>query len=168
MSLAECLAMAEAKTGSLLGSAGALGAVFGGGRPAQVEAFAQFGREMGVAFQLIDDLIGIWGDPAETGKPVNSDLRSRKKSLPVVAALTSGTAAGRALGKLYRGEGELSEAELSQAAELIELAGGRAWCQDRADQLLAQAQERIAAVSPASQAIAELRVLAGLMTDRTH
>ncbi len=59
--LPECLAMAEAKTGSLIGTACAIGAVFGGGRPEQIDELRQFGRELGVAYQLVDDLLGIWG-----------------------------------------------------------------------------------------------------------
>ena len=52
------------------------------------EHLRAFGEHLGLAFQHVDDLLGIWGDPAVTGKPVFSDLRNRKKSLPVVAALT--------------------------------------------------------------------------------
>ena len=52
---------------------------------------AAFGAHVGLAFQLVDDLLGIWGEPEVTGKPVRADLRARKKSLPVVAALNSGT-----------------------------------------------------------------------------
>lgn len=166
--LAECLRMAEAKTAALLGCACALGAVFGGGTAEQVSGLDRFGRDLGLAFQLIDDLLGIWGDPATTGKPVNNDLRSRKKSLPVVAALTSGTAEGRELTELYRHEAELSEAELTRAAELIELAGGRAWCRDRADDLLAGALHRLTTTTPDTDAATELRVLAQLIAHRDH
>lgn len=113
--LRDCVGMAEHKTGALLGCACALGALFGGGSPEQVRALDRFGRELGLAFQLVDDLLGIWGDPATTGKPVNSDLRCGKKSLPVVAALTSGTPAGRALGALYHRATELSDGELARA-----------------------------------------------------
>ena len=60
---------------------------------------AEFGGHVGLAFQLTDDLLGIWGAPEVTGKPVRADLRARKKSLPVVAALTSGTPAGDELGR---------------------------------------------------------------------
>ena len=60
----------------------------------------------------MDDLLGIWGDPAVTGKPVYSDLHSRKKSLPVVAALTSDTPAGRELAELFHRDQPLSGAEL--------------------------------------------------------
>ncbi|MFC4586262.1 polyprenyl synthetase family protein [Sphaerisporangium corydalis] len=99
--LSECVSMAEGKTGALLGGACALGALFGGGDAEQIEHLRGYGTRLGLAFQLVDDLLGIWGDPAITGKPVYSDLRSRKKSLPVVAALTSNTPAGHELATLY-------------------------------------------------------------------
>src|SRR6266481_3866429 len=60
----------------------------------QALLFSEFGRHFGRAFQLVDDLLGIWCNPKATGKPVYSDLISRKKSLPVAAALNSGTAPG--------------------------------------------------------------------------
>lgn len=80
VALDECLAMATAKTGALLGCACALGALYAGAGPEEVEAMDAFGREAGLAFQLIDDLIGIWGDPGHTGKPAGADLLARKKS----------------------------------------------------------------------------------------
>lgn len=89
VTLDEVLAMAEAKTGALLGCACALGALYAGAGAEEVAALDGFGRQAGLAFQLIDDVIGIWGDPRHTGKPVGADLAARKKSLPVVAALTS-------------------------------------------------------------------------------
>ncbi len=95
--------MAEAKTGALLGCACALGALYAGGGPEEVDALDGFGREAGLAFQLIDDVIGIWGDPGHTGKPAGADLTARKKSLPVVAALASGTPAAAELAALYGG-----------------------------------------------------------------
>src|SRR5262249_34988900 len=131
--LTECLRMAEAKTGALVGGACALGALFAEAPADTVAEMRRVRRGLGPAFQLVADLLGIWGDPDTTGKPVRSDLRCRKKSLPVVAALTSGTPAGTRFAELYHRDGELTEAELDQAAELIERAGGRAWCRDRAD-----------------------------------
>ncbi len=83
--------MAEAKTGALLGCACALGGLYAGADEQDVDALDAIGREAGLAFQLIDDVIGIWGDPSRTGKPALADLIARKKSLPVVAALASYT-----------------------------------------------------------------------------
>jgi geranylgeranyl diphosphate synthase type I len=86
----QCMAMSAAKTGALLGCAASIGAILAGAPPATVGALRDYGRHLGLAFQAVDDLLGIWGDPARTGKPAGSDLRQRKKSMPVVAALAAG------------------------------------------------------------------------------
>ena len=166
--LTECLDMAEGTTGALLGCACALGALSGGGCPEQVEQLRGFGGHLGLAFQFVDDLLGIWGDPAVTGKPVHSDLSTRKKSLPVVAALTSGTPAGRELDALYHREQPLSGADLVRAAELIDVAGGRDWSQAQADDLLAQALCQLESTGVAARAGTELRALARLIILRDH
>ncbi|MEU7413885.1 polyprenyl synthetase family protein [Streptomyces sp. NPDC042638] len=109
--------MAEGKTGALLGCALALGATLGGAPRDTVDALDRAGRHLGVAFQLVDDVLGIWGDPAVTGKPVGGDLREGKKTFPVLAAL--GSPAARRLPAL------LGSCEHARAAALIETAGGR-------------------------------------------
>jgi geranylgeranyl diphosphate synthase type I len=166
--MAECRRMAEAKTGALLGCACALGASFGGGDAAQVAHLRAFGERLGLAFQIADDLLGIWGDPAATGKPVHSDLRNRKKSLPVAAALAAGTPPARELAELYRSGTELTGGEPARAAELVELAGGRAWAETQADLLLADALAELRAAGPPPGPAAELGGLARLATRRDH
>jgi geranylgeranyl diphosphate synthase, type I len=166
--LAECLRMAQGKTGALLGRACALGAAFGGGDAEQVAGLRCFGERLGLAFQLVDDLLGIWGDPAVTGKPTHSDLRNRKKSLPVVAALNSGTSAGAELATLYHRAQPLSPDELAHVAGLVERAGGRAWSQAKAEELLAEALRHLASARPQPCAAGELTALAGLVTRRDH
>ena len=86
----QCMAMSAAKTGALLGCAASIGAILAGAPDATVGALRDYGRYLGLAFQAVDDLLGIWGDPAQTGKPAGSDLRQRKKSMPVVSALAAG------------------------------------------------------------------------------
>jgi geranylgeranyl diphosphate synthase, type I len=164
--LPECLDMARAKTGALLACSCALGALVGGGTPAQVERLGAFGARLGLAFQLVDDLLGIWGDTALTGKPLHSDLASRKKTLPVVAALSSGTEAGRDLAALYARDEPLAGPDLERAAELVDLAGGRAWSRTRADQLMARALDDLRSAEPRARARAELTALANLVVDR--
>lgn len=166
--LAECVRMAERKTASLLGCACAVGAAFGGGHRGQVAGMRDFGVQLGLAFQHVDDLLGIWGDPVVTGKPAHSDLRSQKKSLPVVAALTSMSPSGRELAELYHRDEPLSETDLAHAAELIDVAGGRAWSQAQADDLLAQAVRTLQSINPTPRAAAELGMLARLATHRDH
>lgn len=81
------LRMAAAKTGSLLRAAVASGTVLGGGPDEQVAAAGDYGEHLGVAFQIIDDLLPYLADEATLGKPVHSDLRNRRPTLPVVLAL---------------------------------------------------------------------------------
>lgn len=165
----ECLRMARAKSGSLLGCACALGAVFGGAAADQRARLHGFGEQLGVAFQIADDILGIWGDPAVTGKPVHSDLVRRKKTLPVVAALASGTAAGAALAELYHRDHPLSEEDAAHAAELVERAGGHRWCRRRITERREAAHELLQeATGGAGRAAAELGILARLAGDRDH
>ncbi|WP_024806342.1 polyprenyl synthetase family protein [Nocardia sp. BMG51109] len=117
-------AMAAGKTGALLGCAMALGALFGGAPAPTVAAMDRLGRDLGIAFQGVDDLLGIWGDPAVTGKPVYSDLRQRKKTLPVVAALSGDEATARRIIHSITASAGGNEA-LRRAADLIGAAGGR-------------------------------------------
>ncbi|WP_158886871.1 family 2 encapsulin nanocompartment cargo protein polyprenyl transferase [Amycolatopsis anabasis] len=168
VALAEAQHMAEEKTAALIGCTCELGALFGDGTTDQVGRLRRFGQRLGLAFQHVDDLLGIWGDPAITGKSVHSDLASHKKSLPVVAALTSGTPAGHELAALYDHDRQLSGPELARAAELVELAGGRSWSQAQADALLAQALRNLAAAGVHAKAASELGSLARLIARRDH
>ena len=164
--LSECVRMAQLKTGALLGCSTALGALFGGGRPEQIDHLRLYGEDLGLAYQYVDDLLGIWGDPAVTGKPVHSDLRRRKKSLPAVAALTSGTEAGRELAALYQTTDELTDDELAHAAGLIDRTGARAQSQAQADALLSASLGELASARALAPAAAELEQLARLATRR--
>jgi geranylgeranyl diphosphate synthase type I len=83
----EYLAMIGGKTAALIGAAAALGALAAGATPQQAAEAETFGRELGLAFQMQDDILGIWGDERVTGKSATSDLASRKKTLPVLLAM---------------------------------------------------------------------------------
>lgn len=165
--LADCVRMVEGKTGALFACACALGALAGGGTPHQVGALHAFGERLGVAFQLVDDLLGIWGDPDRTGKPVHSDLRHRKKSLPVVAALVSGTAAGRDLAALYAGEPPLPDTDVARAARLVEAAGARDWCRAAVGDELERALHHLRTAVD-DRAAGDLATLARLIAGRDH
>ncbi|WP_329198185.1 MULTISPECIES: family 2 encapsulin nanocompartment cargo protein polyprenyl transferase [unclassified Streptomyces] len=166
VSLDECLTMATAKTGALLGCACALGALYAGAGPDEVDAMDGFGREAGLAFQLIDDLIGIWGDPGHTGKPAGADLIARKKSLPVVAALTSGTTAGAELAELYAGP--MTGDDVRRAADAVERAGGRDWAQAHAADRMGRAVQQLSRAVPDHGAAGGLLALAEFVTRRTR
>jgi geranylgeranyl diphosphate synthase type I len=85
VSVDEYMTMISGKTASLIGATAAIGATVAGS--STVPHYQTFGRELGLAFQIQDDVLGIWGDEALTGKSAESDVATRKKSLPVVYAL---------------------------------------------------------------------------------
>src|SRR5262249_19208416 len=121
---------------------------------------------VGLAFQLIDDLLGIWGDPSVTGKPAGADLVARKKSLPVVSALTSGTAAGAELAKIYNTAGPLRPDAVRRAADAVDRAGGRTWAQSQAAERMAAAIGHLTRAVTDPDAVADLLVLAEAVTRR--
>ncbi len=168
VSLEECMAMARAKTGALMGCACALGALSATRDEQAIEHARAFGERVGLAFQLIDDILGIWGDPAVTGKPAHSDLQARKKSLPVVAALTSGTADGRRLAALYHRSEPLSAREVATAAALVKASGGRSWSAAEAARQFAAAIEELPGFGASERPTAELEALARMVTSRDH
>lgn len=165
ITLDEVLVMAEAKTGALLGCACAVGALYAGAAEEDVEALDAFGRQAGLAFQLIDDVIGLWGDPLHTGKPAGADLAARKKSLPVVAALTSGTPAAVELAELYAAPYE--PADLDRTMLAVERAGGREWAQEQAADRMSRAMHELARAIPDPESAGGLLCLAEFVTRRS-
>ncbi len=124
--LADYLAMIEGKTAALLQAAAELGALAADAPPAAQAAYGRFGRAVGIAFQLQDDLLDVWGSAATTGKPAREDLRARKHSLPYVLACERATASESArLRSLYSGEVPLSDAAVDELVALMERLGVR-------------------------------------------
>ncbi|MFI9770296.1 polyprenyl synthetase family protein [Streptomyces sp. NPDC052415] len=162
----EYLAMAAGKTGALMACACAVGGILAGARPQQVDGLRDFGRHLGVAFQCVDDLIGIWGASACSGKPVGADLAARKKSLPVVAALTGDSEAGRRLAELYGRAQPLEAADIALAADLVEEAGGRVATEREAARHTDLAMRALSRAEPDAASYRQLQELAALLTRR--
>ncbi|WGL53025.1 polyprenyl synthetase family protein [Nocardioides sp. BP30] len=142
VTLAECLAMEADKTGALLAVSASLGAILAGAPRHVVDGCHTFGAELGLAFQIVDDLLGIWGSPQVTGKPVFADLAAGKKTLLVVWSIENGGDAGADLAAWFATHGSrtvVEPQELERAADLIEKAGGREWATAAADSHVATA-----------------------------
>ncbi|GHF25289.1 dimethylallyltransferase [Streptomyces mashuensis] len=165
--LDECRTMVAAKTGELA-NACLLGTRSVCADPDRLREIKAFGDFLGLAYQITDDLLDVWGDPAVTGKSAHSDLAARKKTLPVVAALRSGTPAGAAFADLYRRDSGLSPTELAHAADLIEQAGSRRWAHEQQAHWLSRAHAHLHRAVPDPTSAAELRALTQLMISRDH
>ena len=163
--MAQCWEMVSQKTGALLAHASAVGAILADAPPDSIEALRRFGMELGLGFQALDDLLGIWGDPSVTGKPAGNDLRERKMSIPVTAAICSDTEAGRELASLYARD-HLGDTEVARAADLVELAGGRATTAAAAKSRLQSAVEAISSADLEPGPAGELLAIAHFVVDR--
>ena len=107
ISVDEYLAMIAGKTAALIGAAASMGAYAAGADITAAGAAETFGRELGLAFQMQDDILGIWGDERVTGKSATSDIASRKKTLPVLLAMERAAPAARTrLAELYAQPGD--------------------------------------------------------------
>jgi geranylgeranyl diphosphate synthase, type I len=166
VAIEDCVDMAAGKTGALLSASAAIGAVLAGAPEATVNALALYGEQVGLAFQLTDDVLGIWGDPVVTGKSVHSDLRARKKSLPVSYALNQGGTLSVELAAWLSTSGEPGEEELRRAAELIDGAGGRDWALAEAARRMALAEDALRGVDLDAGAREELLALGRFVVDR--
>ena len=120
--------MIGGKTSALLSACTHIGALLGNAGEAEQEAYRQFGYHLGLAFQVQDDILGIWGDEAMTGKSAASDLVKGKNSLPVLYAL------GRP-GKFSARwkQGPITAGEVESIAAHLEEAGARKYAEEIAE-----------------------------------
>ena len=141
ISFEECLKMEAAKTGALLGYSSSVGAILSGADENTCNALEVFGYELGLAYQAVDDVLGIWGDPKITGKPAGNDLREKKKSMPVSIVLSANNSDSEKLLEIFSTTEDLDEEEIVKASALIENAGGREATLEEADEHLKRAIE---------------------------
>ena len=161
------LDMIYLKTGALIEASAAMGALVATGDESYIEAARQYGRLVGVAFQIRDDYLGVFGDPSKTGKPVYSDLRRGKKTILVLYALEHlpGEKAER-LRSLIGREGA-SEEELEEAAALIRESGAPKYAMDLAMEMARNAASILDELPIEDSRAAEaLRELASFVVER--
>ena len=127
------LDMARKKTGALLGCALELGAL-AAGRPELAPIHRELGETLGLAFQIRDDILGIWGDPEVTGKPVGSDLVRGKRSWPLAYALERTPALGELLSR--------RPVPVEEALEGLSRLGAREAAEAAAEKYAEEARER--------------------------
>ena len=127
--------MIARKTAALIACACSLGALAADADESTVTACADLGRQLGIAFQFQDDLLGIWGNPRQTGKPIATDILSRKKGLPLVLAMTRATGSPRErLGAILSAEQPPDRVSLAAVLEILEQLGVR----EQAEALVAE------------------------------
>lgn len=165
--VSDYLTMIEKKTGALLEAPLHTGAVIATDDPKQVEAMRAFGHELGRLFQIRDDMLGVWGEPAKTGKAAGNDIHRRKKSLPIVHALS--TAEGQArerLMQVYKSDRPLTQADVGEVTSVLEEIGTHRFCEELAREHAASSLEAIRDLELAPSARQECEELTRFLLER--
>ncbi len=141
--------MVARKTAALLEAAVHLGALAGGAPDGVIAALRAYGAALGLAFQVQDDLLGVWGEESRTGKPAAADIHGRKLGLPAVHALAHSSPADRAaLVQVYGGSGAVDPGDVATVLAVLERAGTRAYVERAAARYHQEAQSALAVLPP--------------------
>ena len=162
------LSMIEGKTATLMACSLEMGAMLGSGDERTIEALRAYGLNLGFAFQIRDDVLGIWGEEEKTGKPVGSDIRRRKKSFPIVFALEKAEGKARTeLERIYRDKSSMDGAVATVLDILDQVRAGRE-SQALAERYRDAALAKIAGIELPQRARQDLEEMATFLAERDH
>ena len=162
------LEMIAGKTAALLACSGYLGALIATESPEAAERYWQFGHALGMAFQMQDDILGIWGDADMVGKPIGDDLRQHKKTMPVVFALNRAeTDDTRRFREIYR-QPQLTDAMIAESVSLLEKIGAKAHTDAAAERYTRQAQRLLNSIGVNREAKEALQDMLAFLLARTY
>ena len=161
VSVEEYLKMIEGKTAALLAYSAELGARVAQQTPSVVEHYASFGRDLGLAFQIRDDILGIWGDESVIGKSSATDIATRKKSLPVLFGL----AKSAELRKLYAAK-DSGAGFVERVVDNLDQVGARQVAESYEEKYAASALDHLREANPQGKAAEALQQLTRLLLNR--
>lgn len=161
ISVDEYLEMITGKTAVLVSLCAELGALVAGADAQTVAHYATFGRHLGLAFQVKDDILGIWGDENRTGKSAATDIVTKKKTLPVLYGL----AKNRKLADLYA-LAEVNDDFVSRVIYLLDESGARDFAHTKASYYSESALDHLQAAKPGGTAATALHQLTDMLLQR--
>ena len=160
------------KTAEFLSECCRIGSILGRAPSAAVNALACYGRLLGIAFQITDDVLDLFGDPAETGKPAGTDLREGLLTLPIVRCLRTSPRSHRLRGLLkslvrQHREGTADLGDLAEALSILRESDSADYCAGVARAFARAASDQLAVVRPC-EARTSLERLSEFIIARTH
>ncbi|MCD1294550.1 polyprenyl synthetase [Methanocella sp. CWC-04] len=162
----EYIEMISGKTAALIEASTGIGAMIATEDADIIDRFKTFGFKIGIAFQIQDDILGIWGDPATTGKSAKNDIRNKKKSLPVLYAMQT-SAEKEELKNLYRKE-TLTEDDISRIYDILTAAGSLEYTQSMANRYKDEAMSRLEGLYPGSEPMKKLHEIGKFLVERDY
>lgn len=161
VSVGQYIEMIGGKTAALLGLCAELGALIACGDSVRAAHFSQFGIALGLAFQVHDDILGIWGDEAQTGKSAASDILSRKKSLPVLYGLEKSPE----LREIYAQPMDVA-LDVADVIRLLDAVGAQQYARNLEREYSATSEVALVQANPDATAAQNLRTLIANLFDR--
>ncbi|MCE7741258.1 MAG: polyprenyl synthetase family protein [Candidatus Heimdallarchaeota archaeon] len=131
----EYIDMVTGKTAALFESAAKMGAILAGAEESQLKDLGDFARAAGIAFQIVDDIIGTFGDPKKTGKPTDSDLKEGKKTLLLIKTIEKANDKQTELMKKIVGNRDSTSAEIEQVRNIMRDTGALDYARKQAEKL---------------------------------
>jgi geranylgeranyl diphosphate synthase type I len=159
------LNMIRKKTAALIAASTSMGAYLGKGGE-KVQYFHQFGEALGMAYQIRDDILGIWGMKESTGKSIGEDLRQRKKTLPVVYALRESKDKAK-LERLYL-QRHIEDRDVPIVEGILDQSGARDHAQNLVQECCRRALEQLEASGIERNRQAPLRQITHFLAERNY
>lgn len=163
VSVADYISMITGKSAALVAACAEMGALAGSEDAALASRYAEFGLNLGIAFQIRDDILGIWGDPNVTGKSAATDILSRKKSLPVLYGLGHSLE----LEAIYQRE-TFDDADVREAVALLDRLGVRGYTQEQETLYYQRALAALRSANPQGDAAQQLLMLVDTLFGRAY
>jgi geranylgeranyl diphosphate synthase type I len=165
ISVGQYLEMIEKKTSALISGALESGAVLGLERE-KLDGFQRFGKYLGIAFQITDDILGIWGNDKKTGKPQGNDIRKKKKSLPIVFCIQEGghMEVSRLL-SVYK-KRKINDRAVAAVLDILEKSGARGFCSRQAVKYYEMALDEMERLPIRKESVSHYREIAGFLINR--
>lgn len=157
------VSMIRGKTAALLAASGQLGAYVVTGDEAMAQHYANFGENLGIAFQIRDDILGIWGDAEVLGKSISTDILSRKKSLPVLHGLSL----SEDLRKLYAKE-PFGEEDVASVVQMLDDLGTLEYAREQEAKYYEKAMQSLHQAQPRGEAAELLREFTAFLFQRSY
>jgi geranylgeranyl diphosphate synthase, type I len=166
VTLDEYQAMVRGKSAVLIAAACAIGAIVAGADDATVQSLSRYGLALGLGFQVQDDVLGIWGSPDYTGKPVGDDIRAGKKSYPIVYAMEHLNEDGRAeIQRIFRSE-QVADASVARVMALLDGCGARDAASAAARRHIDDALAALREIRIDAERLADLEAIAAFAVER--
>ncbi len=160
------LAMISRKTGALIGCALELGAILGAAPEPVVQSFRRGGQSLGLAFQIRDDMLGVWGETEALGKPVGADIIRKKNSLPVAFTLKQATGAARDQLLAVYNKAEIEPEDVETVLEVMDRFHARSYSRGLAEETCATALSELSRLELSTEARRSLDDLVNFLLAR--